>query len=65
MSDQLHSPAAAAVAPAAVVPAIPAPPPQRISSRELIKDGAGVEIDHNGRIYKLRITQLGKLILTA
>lgn len=40
-------------------------PAPRISSRELIKDGNGVEIDHDGRIYKLRITQLGKLILTA
>ena len=43
----------------------PAPPPPRVSSRELFKDGKGIEIEHHGRIYHLRITQLGKLILTA
>lgn len=67
MSDKLHYPAAgnAAQPSPATIPAIPSPPPQRIRSRDLIKDGHGVEIDHDGRIYKLRITQLGKLILTA
>lgn len=67
MSDKLHHPAAgdATAQRARTIPAIPANPPQRISSRDLIKDGHGVEIDHDGRIYKLRITQLGKLILTA
>lgn len=37
----------------------------RLSSRELMRQGREVEIDHEGRIYRLRITQLNKLILTA
>ena len=37
----------------------------RISSRELFRQGREVEIDHAGRIYRLRLTQLNKLILTA
>lgn len=67
MSDKLLHPAAGdAAAPRVTATSFPpARPTLRISSRELIKDGHGVEIDHEGRIYKLRITQLGKLILTA
>lgn len=64
MSDKLQPQAsgdAGAPRPHTAGPAAPA----RLNSRELIKDGNGVEIDHDGRIYKLRITQLGKLILTA
>jgi hemin uptake protein HemP len=37
----------------------------RITSRELLRDMREVEIDHEGRIYRLRLTQLNKLILTA
>jgi hemin uptake protein HemP len=37
----------------------------RLSSRELMRQNREVEIDHEGRIYRLRITQLNKLILTA
>jgi hemin uptake protein HemP len=37
----------------------------RIKSNELFKHGREVEIDHEGRIYRLRVTQLNKLILTA
>lgn len=37
----------------------------RIKSRELLQDMREVEIDHEGRIYRLRLTQLNKLILTA
>ncbi|HYD81892.1 MAG TPA: hemin uptake protein HemP [Paucimonas sp.] len=37
----------------------------RIMSRELFRQGREVEIDHEGRIYRLRLTQLNKLILTA
>lgn len=37
----------------------------RFDSRELFAQAREVEIDHGGRIYKLRITQLNKLILTA
>jgi len=37
----------------------------RFDSRELFAQAREIEIDHGGRIYKLRITQLNKLILTA
>jgi hemin uptake protein HemP len=37
----------------------------RISSADLFRGGREIEIDHNGRRYQLRITQTGKLILTA
>lgn len=40
-------------------------PIKRITSASLIGDGREVEIEHCGRIYRLRITQLNKLILTA
>lgn len=40
--------------------------PRSIPSRELFVDGAReVVIEHGERIYRLRITQAGKLILTA
>ena len=38
---------------------------KRIKSEELFQQINEVEIDHGGRIYRLRITQLNKLILTA
>ena len=37
----------------------------RISSTELMRGGAELLIEHDGREYRLRITQQGKLILTA
>jgi len=37
----------------------------RIKSRDLFQQMREVEIDHDGRIYRLRLTQLNKLILTA
>lgn len=37
----------------------------RIKSEELFQQLREVEIDHQGRIYRLRLTQLNKLILTA
>jgi hemin uptake protein HemP len=40
-------------------------PVKRITSAGLMEDGREVEIEHAGRIYRLRITQLNKLILTA
>ncbi|MYM38311.1 hemin uptake protein HemP [Duganella qianjiadongensis] len=39
--------------------------PRRVSSATLMGDGRSIEIEHGGRIYQLRITQLNKLILTA
>ena len=38
---------------------------KRISSTSLMDGGRELEIDHGGRVYRLRITQLNKLILTA
>ncbi|MCU6500327.1 hemin uptake protein HemP [Rugamonas sp. A1-17] len=50
---------------AAVVTAPATAPAKRITSASLMGDGREVEIEHSGRIYRLRITQLNKLILTA
>jgi len=43
----------------------PAPAVRRLTSAGLMQDQREVEIEHAGRIYRLRITQLNKLILTA
>lgn len=40
-------------------------PVKRISSAGLMDGGRELEIEHAGRVYRLRITQLNKLILTA
>lgn len=40
-------------------------PVLRLNSGELMQQLREVEIDHEGRIYRLRVTQLNKLILTA
>jgi len=37
---------------------------RRVSSRDLLGDTAELEIDHEGQLYRLRRTSLGKLILT-
>jgi hemin uptake protein HemP len=37
---------------------------RRINSRELLGTAQEVEISHTGQIYRLRLTALGKLILT-
>lgn len=37
----------------------------RIKSADLFQQAREVEIDHQGRIYRLRLTQHNKLILTA
>lgn len=42
----------------------PRPMPQRWSSRELLGGSREVEIEHEGQVYRLRLTSLGKLILT-
>jgi hemin uptake protein HemP len=48
-------------------PPLPSPPPaiKRISSTELMDGQRELEISHAGKVYRLRITQLNKLILTA
>jgi hemin uptake protein HemP len=42
----------------------PAPPARRISSHALMGNGREVEILHGTQLYRLRLTSLGKLILT-
>lgn len=49
--------------------AAPAGPPRRtagrrVPSEQILGGAAEIEIDHRGAIYRLRITALGKLILT-
>jgi hemin uptake protein HemP len=44
---------------------VPADTAVRLQSRDLFRHGREVEIAHDGRIYRLRLTQLNKLILTA
>ena len=34
-------------------------------SRKLFGQGKSVHIEHEGKVYELRVTRLGKLILTA
>jgi hemin uptake protein HemP len=51
--------------PVAAVPARAGATVMRIKSQELFQEMREVEIDHEGRIYRLRLTQLNKLILTA
>jgi hemin uptake protein HemP len=58
-------------APAAVdaSPVLPAAPGagvagRRWSSRDLLAGAREIEIEHEGSVYRLRLTALGKLILT-
>ena len=43
----------------------PAEAPTRVDSTALLKGARELIIEHGGREYRLRITQNGKLILTA
>lgn len=51
--------------PASAPPAAATRAPLRVRSEEHLKGGAEIVIDHRGREYRLRVTQNGKLILTA
>lgn len=37
---------------------------RRVTSRDLLGDANELEIEHGGMLYRLRLTALGKLILT-
>lgn len=37
----------------------------RLTSRDLFRQTKSIEIEHDGKIYQLRLTRLNKLILTA
>lgn len=56
---------AAPAVPARVSATMPAAPVQRINSAALMEGKRELEIEHSGKIYRLRVTQLNKLILTA
>ena len=47
--------------PAAAAPLQPA----RVNSKELLRQAKAIQIEHEGKIYELRVTRLNKLILTA
>lgn len=55
----LNPPQAAARFPAAPARAV------RLNSQDLLQQAKTVEIEHDGKIYELRVTRLNKLILTA
>ncbi|MEZ0237698.1 MAG: hemin uptake protein HemP [Methylophilaceae bacterium] len=38
--------------------------PKRVDSTDLMAGHTEIEIDHGGAIYRLRLTSLGKLLLT-
>jgi hemin uptake protein HemP len=44
---------------------LPTEPPARVTSKALLGARGELLIAHNGREYRLRLTQNGKLILTA
>ena len=48
----------------APVPPEPARPQVVLESSELLRGARLVEIRHNGEVYRLQATRLGKLILT-
>lgn len=45
-------------------PVAAGPAPRRLQSRDLLGQDRELEIEHAGQLYRLRLTQLGKLILT-
>jgi hemin uptake protein HemP len=42
----------------------PSPGPAVLASADLLRGSKMVEIRHNGEVYRLQATRLGKLILT-
>lgn len=53
-----------AAPPRTAVPGGTSRPLPLLDSRELLRGARLVEISHNGEIYRLQATRLGKLILT-
>ena len=39
--------------------------PTRLKSQDLMHQARTIQIEHDGKIYELRVTRLNKLILTA
>ena len=63
MQNRPSTPDGAAPAPDESAP--PSGGPRRVRSEELLRGGVELLIEHQGREYRLRVTQNGKLILTA
>jgi hemin uptake protein HemP len=63
MHDDPRPTSAAPAGPAAIESRKPSA--RRISSVDLFSGAREIIIEHDGRFYQLRITQNGKLILTA
>jgi hemin uptake protein HemP len=63
--DKLDTPSETSTPGDAASSASPVGGTRRVSSAELFAGAREIEIEHNGRRYQLRITQTGKLILTA
>ena len=63
MHDDPRPNSAAPTGPAAIDPRKASA--RRISSVDLFSGAREIVIEHDGRLYQLRITQNGKLILTA
>lgn len=63
MPPRTPMPAGPQAAPTTHAPA-PGVRAQPLSSEELLRGQRMVEIEHNGELYRLQATRLGKLILT-
>lgn len=50
--------------PGTLAPAGKPTPPRKVSSEELLKGDRELWIEHDGEIYRLRLTSRGKLYLT-
>lgn len=59
-----YLPIASSPSAALLPPAVPAPQRKRVSSQELLANEREIEIEHVGQLYRLRLTSLGKLLLT-
>ena len=46
------------------IPSAPTHAPAPLPSEQLLQGRKAVEISHNGAVYRLQATKLGKLILT-
>jgi hemin uptake protein HemP len=64
VTNRAQSPAAAAPPPVVAAPAPAAARSRPIASEQLLQGRRLVEIEHNGEVYRLQATRLGKLILT-
>lgn len=65
MNKQQHSLPTGAPRQAGAAGSVSGGAPVRLDSKDLFRHAREIEIDHEGRIYRLRLTQLNKLILTA